>query len=307
MVLSRTKLGKSASERIQGLLNDCMFSFLSDDEKSHLVIVLEGDSGKPLAGLSRLQLNFLCQEAKITHVFHLAANVSFALPLQQAASNISSALTMKSLSAHLNAKFIHMSTAFVHGGLAGSASQPLSQQLFPLEPYSPRKICESMMTTQYYASIAMRDLGFPNTYTFSKCVCEHLLADSTNIETIIFRPSIIGPSIENPYEGWSGSKPQALVAAASLYLSYQWNLWCFGAHHVPFIPVDVVSRFVLAKAVEQSQPSDIVTLSSDDDFERISKGSDASSLVSEHYQLDAQAVLGQSGMRKDRTSIFNVS
>ena len=107
-----------------------------------------------------------------------------------------------------------------------------------------------MMETQSYASMAMEDLGFPNTYTFSKSVCEHLLLKRNEVETLILRPSIVGPAIEQPYEGWAGDKASTLVAGACLYLKFPFNIWSFRKERAPVIPVDVVSRYVLKKAFQ---------------------------------------------------------
>ena len=110
----------------------------------------------------------------------------------------------------------------------------------------------------------MNRLGFPNTYTFSKCVCEHLLlranakGDSSDnggsidnggvAETIIIRPSIVGPSVSSPHEGWEGEFPSTIVAVACLYLKFPYNVWCFGKESVPFAPVDVVCRFIISRS-----------------------------------------------------------
>jgi hypothetical protein len=66
-------------------------------------------------------------------------------------------------------------------------------------------------------------------------------------------------------------------------MTYQWNLWCFRSRSVPYIPVDIVCRFVLAKAFsdreeeEKGVCSANESLSTDDSFERISGASDVSS------------------------------
>ena len=100
----------------------------------------------------------------------------------------------------------------------------------------------------------MNDLGHPNSYTFSKCICEQLLIQASSggkdggVKTIIIRPSIVGPSVQEPVEGWAGEKPSTIVAAACLYLKFPYNIWCFGKNIVPFVHVDVVCRFVISKS-----------------------------------------------------------
>lgn len=324
-VICRPKKSKSAQERISELLKSNMFSFLTDRERQDLVHVLEGDMTKPNAGLSKQDMERLLllprQGKTVTHVIHSAAAVSFTQTMADAArSNITSALTMQRLARQLGLcpgesegtrrlpkpLFVHLSTAFVHGSSCGTDAEPLPQSLFDLDPYDPTKLYESMLGTQFYASKAMSDLRFHNTYAFTKCVCEHLLLQQDKVAnsqatTLIIRPSIVGPAVEYPYEGWAGQKPSTIVAAGCLYLSFQWNLWCFGPSHVPSIPVDVLSSFVLKKAFEWEQsypkPSEssnpVDSSSSEDSYEQvgsigsvqsISRYSSTSQEMSEHDQ-----------------------
>ena len=289
VVLCRSKRGKSARERIATLLDDPMFSFLTDVEKRLLVHVVEGDVTQPDVGLSASDIDEVCNKLYITHVIHCAASVSFTQTLKDAAvSNITSSLNLQSLTGHLkrtSARYVQISTAFVHGGMTGSEANPLPEQLHSLDGYDAADLYRSMLGTEYQASVAMNELAFPNTYTFSKCVCEHLLTRAKKVPTVIVRPSIVGPAVQQPFEGWAGDKPTTIVAAACLYMSYQWNLWCFGEHRVPYIPVDVVSSFILTKAFADvasanEKPSrecdSPAAFSSDDGFERVSQISDSS-------------------------------
>jgi 1-acyl-sn-glycerol-3-phosphate acyltransferase/nucleoside-diphosphate-sugar epimerase len=299
-VICRGKRSKSAQDRISDLLETEMFSFLTPAERLELVHVLEGDISKPNAGLSTQDMERLLMLPQrgtiLTHVIHSAASVSFTQTMADAArANITSTLAMQSLTGRLGRslkdrvnsraipkpRFVHLSTAFVHGSRSGTEANPLPERLFSLDPYDPNKLYESMLGTQFYASKAMSDLQFHNTYAFTKCVCEHLLLqqDSENSSkpmTLIIRPSIVGPAMEYPREGWAGHKPSTIVAAGCLYLSYQWNLWCFGPSYVPSIPVDVLSRFVLRKAFEWEHsntfesPDSTGSTVSDDSYEQIS-------------------------------------
>ncbi len=251
IVIVRTKRGKSACVRIDRLLSQSMFDFLDDTEKQAVVHVVEGDVSLPSCGLRSEAIKSLCQR-NVSHVFHCAAAVSFSQSLEDAAlSNITSTLQLLQLTKTLrraDAKFVYISTAFVHGGNTGSKSKPLPQETYSLQPYDPVELYKSMLGSQSYASAAMNELGFPNTYTFSKCICEHLLQANDEVNTIIIRPSIVGPSVQEPFEGWSGEKPSTIVAAACLYLMFPFNMWCFGKDRAPFVPVDVVCRFVVSKS-----------------------------------------------------------
>ncbi len=282
VLICRSKRNMTASQRVDLLLENPMFSFLSNQEKQDLVIVIEGDVAAPNIGMTKSDMKYLCQDLHITHVFNCAACVNFTEPLEIAAeSNITSALQVQQLTKNLKFKgalYIYLSTAFIHGGRNGTTEDPLPEELFDFRQYSPLELYESMMTTQSCASKAMNDLGFPNTYTFSKSICEHLLVNEKNVQTIIIRPSIVGPSIKEPSEGWAGDKPSTLVAGACLFLKNPYNLWTFRHCKAPVIPVDVVCRFVLKKAFQRSA---VPALSkSDDESSKSSEGSSRSSELS---------------------------
>ena len=285
IVLCRKKKGLSAQARILKLLAQPMFSFLNEQEKRQLVDVVEGDVTEPKLGLKASDAERIYQDTRISHVFHCAASVNFMQSLQDAAkANITSSLNVQAFTARLKRKdvqLVHISTAFVHGRCLGTSKFPLPESLYSLHPYKPADLYKSMLGSQFYASKALNDLGFPNTYTFSKCICEHLLLEERPVSTIIIRPSIVGPAVQSPFEGWAGDKPSTIVAGACLYLSFQWNLWCLGNQTVPYIPVDVLSRFILSKAFSENNEEDCCltneSSTTDDSFERISRSSESSS------------------------------
>lgn len=58
--------------------------------------------------------------------------------------------------------------------------------------------------------------NFPNTYTFSKRMAEHMLVsrNKKNIPLLVIRPSIVGASLEEPFPGWTDS----ITLAGGIYL-----------------------------------------------------------------------------------------
>jgi dTDP-4-amino-4,6-dideoxygalactose transaminase/acyl-CoA-binding protein/nucleoside-diphosphate-sugar epimerase len=257
IVICRRKGGTSARERINNLLSGEMFSFLAEKEKKDLVSVLEGDLSLPQLGMSDDDYYDICNLQNVDVVINSAACVNFTEPLERAAvANITTALQLQDLTLKLQAsKYIYISTAFVHGDKTGTEQSPLSENLFDFGKYRPEDLYKSMMETQSHASAAMLALGFPNTYTFTKSVCEHLLLKQKLLHTIIIRPSIVGPAIQEPFEGWAGAKPSTLVAGACLYFKSPFNIWNFRREKAPVIPVDIVSRFILHKAFHLEQDS----------------------------------------------------
>lgn len=257
IVICRQKRNKSARERIDNLLKEEMFSFLTETQKRDLVSVIDGDLSLPQFGMSDDDYYNACNLQNISLVINSAACVNFTEPLERAAvSNISTALQLQDLTLKLKGpKYVYISTAFVHGDKTGVERNPLSEDLFDFGKYRPEDLYKSMMETQCHASAVMLELGFPNTYTFTKSVCEHLLMKQKMVHTIIIRPSIVGPSIQEPFEGWAGDKPSTLVAGACLYLRSPFNFWNFRRERAPVIPVDIVSRFILRKAFGFDQDS----------------------------------------------------
>jgi len=250
VLIIRPKHNQSGIERAKALLAKEMFSFLTKEEKECLITVIEGDVSRPRLGMSEQDYFRVCNELNISHVINSAACVNFTEPLEKAAqSNITSALQLQELTKNIKSrtKYVYLSTAFIHGHYTGSKDRPLPQSLFKFGKYDPLKLYHSMMDTQSYASAAMNELGFPNTYTFSKSVCEHLLMRDKDVRTIIIRPCIVGPAVQEPFEGWAGDKPSTMVAGACLYLKNPYNLWSFRKERAAVIPVDVVCRFILAK------------------------------------------------------------
>jgi alcohol-forming fatty acyl-CoA reductase len=253
-VLCRSKRNSSAQERMEKHLAKPMYDFLSIAELQAAVCIVDADitTNNGDGGIHSLQQLGEVKE-NVTHVIHCAASVSFTQSLQGAAhTNIGSSLNMQELATKCSngkAVFVHVSTAFVQGNQTGSACNPLPETLFSLSPYDPLEIYKSMKSTtdDSYAHEVMQHFGFPNTYTFSKCVCEHLLMQNYK-NTIIIRPSIVSPAVENPFEGWSGDKPSTITMGAYFCMKTQWGIWIYGKQRVACIPVDVVSRFVLAKA-----------------------------------------------------------
>ena len=228
VLIVRSKGAMNARERIDKLLDHDMFSFLSNQEKNELIMTIEGDVTVPRVGMNPKDWTWL-HSLSITHVYHCAASVKFNQLMDNAAtSNISSSLQVQGMAKDLAAKFVYISTAFIHGNQSGSNSNPLPELLYSLGKYDAIDIYQSMMGTQALASTAMNDLGFPNTYTFSKCVCEHLLLRDQESNVVIIRPCIVGPSWNSPWEGWAGNIPSTIVAGACLFLMNPNSVWSFG-------------------------------------------------------------------------------
>ena len=111
-----------------------------------------------------------------------------------------------------------------------------------------------MVNSTDLAISALEQFNFPNTYCFSKCVAEHVLRMNKKVETIVIRPSVIGPSWTSPSPGWAGDKASTLVAGALLYLKSRMSVWYLPENRVPVVPVDVVSQYSISAAFNEDAP-----------------------------------------------------
>lgn len=94
--------------------------------------------------------------------------------------------------------------------------------------------------------------NFPNTYTFTKSMAEKTLAKNKgDLPVVLFRPSIIASSMEQPFPGWTDS----LAAAGGLTLMCGMGLIPYinaaGNNNFDLIPADVVSNGILIATCKQ--------------------------------------------------------
>jgi len=105
-------------------------------------------------------------------------------------------------------------------------------------------------------SQAQRDLtqGYPNTYTVTKSMGEHLVVKQMgSVPLLIFRPSIVGCAWAEPYPGWI----DAATAAGAVYLACGMGLLQLlqgdPDNVADIIPVDVCCHQMLAHAASVGQ------------------------------------------------------
>jgi fatty acyl-CoA reductase len=87
----------------------------------------------------------------------------------------------------------------------------------------------------------------PNTYTFTKCIAEHILMEEKgDLPYAIVRPSIIGGAYAEPLEGWVDSYigPAGLSLAAGL--GAMRVMRGSARNHLDLVPVDLVANCLLA-------------------------------------------------------------
>lgn len=244
---SRQAQGLNASQRFkQEVASSPCFAQLPENWE-HYVEVMAGDLSSPRLGLNESDYQKL--QNNLTHIINCAASVEFNLPVADAAAaNITSALNVLELGRDcpLLQRFVNVSTAYVspHQG----DHVPVPEALVAL-PFDPEQVYQSILAGTANATALMAQSGHPNTYTFTKCLSEHLLVKHKgSVPLAIVRPSIISASWQYPQPGWIDSYA-AFAGFVSLIGSGL--LKCVDAHEntsLDIVPCDEVVHRVLQTA-----------------------------------------------------------
>lgn len=248
-VLVRPRRGVSASQRLEDeVVRSPCLSTLSPGWRG-LVEVIDGDLTNAALGLNVRDRGAL---ASVTHVVHCAASVSFDLPVQEAAqANIHATLHLLQLAKELPrlARFVYVSTAYVtpHPGAV-----PIREELVRL-PVPARELLDRIEaggSDQSMLSIT----GHPNTYTLTKCLTEHLVAEGRGtVPVSIVRPSIISASRAAPFPGWIDSNAGFGAFVALIGLGHLRAVIGDPSARLDLIPVDDVSDQVLHAALRDQE------------------------------------------------------
>ena len=251
-VLIRSKKGRGAAQRFaeQVVASPCFEDF--EPGWHACVVPVDGDASATGLGLDAATHAAL--RSCLTHVVHCAASVDFDLPILEAVrANVASALAVQAFAEDCPAlaHFLGVSTAYVQPHRAG----PLPQALLPL-PMPAEALLQSLAAGTLGEARALALCGHPNTYTFTKCLAEHLLlARRRRVPVTLLRPSIISVAQHFPHPGWIDSS----AALAAFFM-------CFASGYLRVIagdrqtrldvvPVDQVAAMIRRHALVDAPPA----------------------------------------------------
>ncbi|XP_050584483.1 putative fatty acyl-CoA reductase CG5065 isoform X2 [Bombus affinis] len=202
-ILMRPKAGLSIDDRLKKMLELPLFDRLRKERPSNLkkLIPVCGDTSVEGLGLGPVERRTITERVSV--IFHVAANVRFIEDLRKDIFlNVRStrdvcilAGAMKNLVA-----LVHVSTAYAH------VDKPvIDEVVYPAltDWRSAIRMIESLdeQTVQIFTSKYLGSM--PNTYTFTKRLAEQVISDySKDLPSVIFRPSIVISTIEDPVPGW---------------------------------------------------------------------------------------------------------
>lgn len=210
------------------------------------VSVVEGDIERPLLGL--------CPDAldPVDAVVHCAGLTDFQPdPLRAFAVNTHGARHAADLAAALGARLLHVSTAFVAGNVSGEVPEaievgrsPAGLAFDPLDEVTTLEAaCRGLSKSERVrvAADRARELGWPNLYTFSKALGEHLVAGRSDVEVAIVRPSVVECARTFPFEGWNEGVNTAGPLAWLISTAFR-DLPTRPENVFDIVPVDDVAR-----------------------------------------------------------------
>jgi len=215
------------------------------------VLALPGDLLAPGLGLEAPERQRVCRE--VTQLIHCAASIDFDLPLPEAARvNVAGALEVLELarSCERLEALTSVSTAYVtphpRGGELARAEEVLAALRGP-HADDPERLLAECLAGSPLAAQALRESGHPNSYTFTKCLAEHLLAARRgDVPLALVRPSIISAARRHPFPGWIDSHAAFAATVALLGTGQLRAVAADPQARVDLVPVDEVAARVVA-------------------------------------------------------------
>jgi len=268
-VIIRPKKGEDANARFQWIaerspafrplrakLGAKAFRKLIHDK----IRVVEAKLVEPLCGLEEHEADTLL--ADVDAVVHFAGLTDFEPDPQQAIdANIHGAQHAADLAARTHGKrYIHVSTTFVAGRRSETIDESITVGVAPngtaFDPAEELRILEAGIAEREtksqridYAMERANALGWPNIYTFSKALSEHLIESREDVRTTTFRPAIVECARTYPFEGWnegintSGPLVWLLSTTFQRFPARTTNIF-------DIVPVDTVARSMVVVVAE---------------------------------------------------------
>nr|XP_044995431.1 fatty acyl-CoA reductase 2 isoform X2 [Jaculus jaculus] len=246
-ILVRPKAGQTLQQRVFQILDSKLFEKVKEScpNVHEKIRPISADLDQRDFAMGKEDMQELLASTNI--IFHCAATVRFDAHLRNAVQlNVIATqqlLVMASQMPKLEA-FIHFSTAFSNCNL-----NQIDEVIYPC-PVEPRKIIDSMewlddTIIEEITPKLIRD--WPNTYTYTKALGEMVIQqEGGNLNIAIIRPSIVGPSWQEPFPGWVDNLngPSGMIIATGK--GFLRSIRATPMAVADLIPVDMVVNLTLA-------------------------------------------------------------
>ncbi|XP_038219939.1 putative fatty acyl-CoA reductase CG5065 [Zerene cesonia] len=239
-LLLRPKKGLGVKSRLQEYINGKVFDKLREvsPEAFDKLRPVAGDIESEGLGISPQDRNELLAECQI--VFHVAASVRFDTFIRDAV-NMNIAGTERTLQLAEGMKklevFLHTSTSYCRSDI-----EILEEKLYPAK-HDPFKLMDCMkwmdddLLTHMQPALIHPE---PNTYGYTKCLTEQLVASyNGKFPIVLARPSIVTASIKEPIPGWIDNLngPTGIIVGAGKGVIR--TMYCDITRLADTVPVDV--------------------------------------------------------------------
>ncbi|KAJ6644398.1 Fatty acyl-CoA reductase wat [Pseudolycoriella hygida] len=252
-ILVRNKQGKNMDIRCEELFDDAIFDTLKQEKPKfrRKIVSIGGDCVLPGLGIDSAARQVLRENVNI--VFHVAATVRFDEKLKTALGiNVNGSREMMLLCREIHnlQSFVHVSTAYANCNRMAIEEKVYRQTL---TGENAIKLMDCLDDKTLEAITPQLISGWPNTYTYTKCLAEDLVKTmSTDLPVVIFRPAIVIPTYKEPVTGWIDNVygPTGLVVGVGtgvlrVFRSNPDNI-------AEIVPVDMVCNSLLASAWDVS-------------------------------------------------------
>ncbi|XP_034296307.1 fatty acyl-CoA reductase 1-like [Pantherophis guttatus] len=245
-VCVRPKAGRSIQTRVENLMKCKVFDRVREEWPNfhEKIKPISAEFTKPNLAISSEDKEELLSEVNV--IFHCAATVRFDEPLKNALllnvmgtqELLRLAHQMKNLEA-----LIHISTAY------SNCNRRQIEEVFYPVPMEPKKLLElvTWMDGSLIEAITPSLIGdWPNIYTFSKALTEHLIQqEKGDLNVAIIRPSIMGASWQEPFPGWIDNFNNLSGSFVAFAKGILQTIKCNPAAIADIIPVDLAINLTI--------------------------------------------------------------
>jgi len=280
--LVRDRKDESAQERVRNAAETSPAFRAAREALGHTLLrrydervrVLSADLAVPGCGLDEKTIEGLSQDADV--VLHFAGLTDFEPdPNTAVATNILGTAHVADLTARLKVpRLVHVSTCFVAGEASGDVAEEITTGISPngtkCDPAAEieglrNDLAKLETRSERVAAANTRALrlGWPNIYTLTKGLGEHLIELRDDVRAITVRPAIVECAREYPFPGWN----EGLNTSGPLVYLFSTSFRHFPArsdHRFDVIPVDTVARsmMLVAAAALRDEADDVYQLGS---------------------------------------------
>lgn len=243
VVLIRAGRDGSAKERFDALRQSICFSRLKSGWED-IIMVVQGDLEQPRFGMeaqayARLSLG-------LTHIIHCAASVDFDNSMEAALRpNVGGSLNVLAFARTCTAlrRMVSTSTAYVHA----DPTRQVHEVLAPLpDGWTAVELYQAIKEGRVADKALLKSSGHPNTYTFTKCLAEHLLVHHCGaVPLSIVRPSIINVAWRYPFPGFVDAYTAISGMTAIFGSGFLHTIEGDLAARADLIPVDLVAQHLI--------------------------------------------------------------